>query len=274
MPYATVNGAKLWYELFGSGEPMVLLGGGGLGRFNLHPLLPYLQEHFEILSLDQRGYGKSDPVGAGSMRVETWADDVPALLDAVGWEKAHMNSTALGGMVALAAGIRYPDRCLSITAQGFFSKPDAARRLLLEGLADHCRCAGLSRGFSAVLATVALSPEHLEAHPEAIGEMTAMMQTTSLETWLAAYEAMREVDLGKGLPTCHVPTLIIAGELDEATPLDMTASGIGTRKTGDLLPDARLVIFEGSGHVTIFERTKEHAEAIIDFVASLGDRSG
>ena len=177
-------------------------------------------------------------------------------------------------MVALAVGIRHPDRCLSITAQGFFSKPDIARKLLLEGLADYCRIDGLSRGFTAVLASIALSPEHLEEHPEAIGEMAAMMNTTSLETWLAAYEAMSEVDLGDGLPTCDVPALIIAGELDDATPLDMMASGIGTRKTSELLPNARLVIFEGSGHVTIFERTQEHAQAIRDFVDSLADPPG
>ena len=196
------------------------------------------------------------------------------MLDSVGWERAHLNSTALGGMVALAVGIRHPERCLSITAQGFFSKPDIARKLLLEGLSEYCETAGLSRGFSAVLATIALSPEHLEEHPEAIGEMTEMMNTTPLETWVAAYDAMRSVDLGDGLPTCAVPTLIIAGELDEATPLDMMVSGIGTRKTSELLPDARLVIFEGSGHVTIFERTQEHAQAILDFAASLGDGSG
>jgi non-heme chloroperoxidase len=80
---------------------------------------------------------------------------------------------------------------------------------------------------------------------------------------------MHELDLADGLADCPVPTLVIAGEFDRVTPLDMLASGIGMRATAERMPNAELKIFEGGGHVTILEHEKEHAEAILEFIGSL-----
>jgi pimeloyl-ACP methyl ester carboxylesterase len=272
MPYAMANGANLYYELLGQGEPMVLLGGSGFGRQNVEPLIPFLEDRFTLLWFDQRGYGQSDGTGLEAGSIEVWADDVPALMDAVGWETAHINSTSFGSMVALATALRHPDRCRSLVIQGFYAKPDVARQLLFEGWDDHSRGSGFSRGFAAHLAFDALEPEFLERRPEAVDEIAGMLNAgTPLETWWAAHRAMHDLDLGEGLTDCPVPTLVIAGELDRVTPLDMQPSGIGMRKTAELMPNARLLIFEGAGHVTILERTQEQAEAIIEFIAALAD---
>lgn len=272
MPYAHANGARLWYEFVGSGEPMVLLGGSGFGRHNVEPLIPFLAPHFTLLWFDQRGYGESEAVGLENATIETWADDVPALMDAVGWEKAHINSTSFGSMVALSAAIRHPERCASLVIQGFFAKPDVTRKLMLEAWDDHSTAAGFTRGFVAHLGTDALQPAFLEEHPEAIDQIKDMFRGTSLTTWHAAHTAMQALDLVDGLPGCPVPTLVIAGEHDWVTPLDMMRSGVGMRRTAELMPHARLVIFEGAGHVTILERTKEQAEAILEFIGSLSPK--
>lgn len=269
MPFAKVNGVRLHYDILGEGEPMVLLGGSGFGRQNVEPLIPFLKERFELLWFDQRGYGESDPVAEGST-IETWADDVPGLIEAVGWESAHVNSTSFGSMVALATAIRHPEHCRSLVIQGFFAKPDIPSKVMLEGWDDHSRAAGFSRGFACHLASDALKPAFIEEHPEAIDELSAMLNAgTPLETWWAAHRAMQGMDVVDGLSTCPVPTLVIAGEDDAVTPLDMEASGCGMRKTAELMPNARLVVFEGAGHVTILERTNQHVEAILDFIAAL-----
>ena len=272
MPFAMVNGANLYYELVGKGEPMVLLGGSGFGRQNVEPLIPYLESRFTMLWFDQRGYGQSEATGLEAGTIELWADDVPALMDAVGWETAHINSTSFGSMVALAAAIRHPERCRSLVIQGFFAKPDVPRKLMFEGWDDHSRGSGFSRGFAAHLAFDALEPDFLEDSPETVDEIAGMLSTgTPLETWWAAHKAMHDLDLGDGLADCPVPTLVIAGEFDRVTPLDTLASGIGMRRTAELLPNAELLIFEGAGHVTILERTEEQADAVIDFIAALPD---
>ena len=270
MPYATLkDGTRMYYELFGEGEPMVLIGGSGFGRHNLEPLFPYLEQHYTLLSYDQRGYGDSDRAGLDNATVETWADDVPALMDAIGWERAHINSTSFGSMVALALAIRHPQRCRSLVAQGFFAKPDITRKLMLEGWDDHSRAVGWTRGFAAHLATDALQPSFLEEHPETVDQIASMLRDTPADTWNAAHRAMQTMDVSEGLASCPVPTLIIAGELDWVTPIDIEASGVGVRQTAELMPRAKLIVLIGAGHVTIVERTEEHANAIIEFTASL-----
>src|SRR4051794_13245820 len=87
MPQATaagtadVNGVALHYETFGDGEPIILVGGSGLGRPNLAPVEPYLEPHFTVLAFDQRGYGASGSEGLADATIETWVDDLVGLMD-------------------------------------------------------------------------------------------------------------------------------------------------------------------------------------------------
>ena len=65
---------------------------------------------------------------------------------------------------------------------------------------------------------------------------------------------------------------MLAGEIDTITPLDMSPSGIGMRKTAELMPSSKLVVLEGAGHGTPFEVPREHARAIVEFAR--GVRNG
>jgi pimeloyl-ACP methyl ester carboxylesterase len=88
-----------------------------------------------------------------------------------------------------------------------------------------------------------------------------------LETWLAAVRAMLALDLEGGLASCPVPALMLAGEIDTITPIDMSPSGVGMRRAAELMPNGELKIFEGIGHGTPFEVPEQQAEAIIEFAA-------
>jgi 3-oxoadipate enol-lactonase len=269
MTFAHVNGVRLWYEIIGVGEPMVLIGGSGLGRQNMDAVIPWLSEHYTLLNFDQRGYGQSDKTGLAGMRTEGWADDVVGLMDVIGWPRAHIHGTSFGGMVALAVAIRHPDRCLSVIPNAFFAKPDAARKLMLEVWRDYAGAAGLNRGFAAHIATLSLQADYLDDHPEAVEEVLRMISLVSVETWQAAVDAMFHLDLSDGLSGCRVPALIIAGEIDTITPVDMSPSGVGQRKTAELLPNSEIAIFEGIGHATVLEAPQRHADTIVPFTKRL-----
>jgi pimeloyl-ACP methyl ester carboxylesterase len=172
-------------------------------------------------------------------------------------------------MVALAVAIRHPQRCLSVIPNAFFAKPDGARKLMLEVWRDYASAAGLKRGFAAHIATLSLHPDYLDNHPGAANDVLGMISLVSLETWQAAVDAMFHLDLSEGLTACAVPALIIAGEIDTITPVDMSPSGVGQRKTADLMPNAEIVIFEGIGHATVLEVPQRHADAILDFTERL-----
>jgi 3-oxoadipate enol-lactonase len=270
MPQAYVNGVNLHYELVGSGDPMLMLGGSGLAKENFDPVIDDLAKHHQLLIVDQRGYGKSDRTGADTATVEVWADDAVALLDAVGWESAHMTGTSLGGNVALECGIRYPERCRSLIIHGCMAKADVAHALFLRACEEHSRLAGeMDWTLAAMIAEAMADHAFLDENPDAVDEVVLpRLKRVPLPTWLAAFRAMRIVDQSAGLAECHVPALIITGECARHF-LDLAPSGVGLRKMAELLPEARLVLLDGAGHLIIFERPADYAAAVIEFTKSL-----
>lgn len=109
--YVAVNGARLWYESEGSGEPLILISGGpGISHDYFHPYFSALRDSYRILYFDAFGRGKSDR--AKDRREYTLArdvDDVEGLRKALGLGKINLLGHSYGGIVAQAYALRYPD---------------------------------------------------------------------------------------------------------------------------------------------------------------------
>ena len=109
MSYADVNGLSLYYEEHGAGEPLVLLH-GGLGAAELWaPVLPALAAGRRVIAVDLQGHGHTADVDR-PFRAETMADDVAALIEHLGLERADVMGYSLGGLVALRTAIQHPQR--------------------------------------------------------------------------------------------------------------------------------------------------------------------
>jgi pimeloyl-ACP methyl ester carboxylesterase len=120
MSYADVNGLSLRYEEHGSGEPLVLLHGGiGAGEM-FAPILPGLGAGRRVIAVDLQAHGGTADVDR-PLRAELMADDIAALLDHLGLERADVMGYSLGGMVALRTAIQHPARVrrLVLVAVGF-----------------------------------------------------------------------------------------------------------------------------------------------------------
>jgi 3-oxoadipate enol-lactonase len=110
MQWVKANGLDLCIEIAGTGPPLLFLGGTGwdLRRIRL-PLEPPLTDHYTIALFDQRGQGQSSkPPAPYTMR--DYAEDARAVLDALGWDRAHVVGYSFGGMVAQELAIRHSDR--------------------------------------------------------------------------------------------------------------------------------------------------------------------
>jgi pimeloyl-ACP methyl ester carboxylesterase len=124
MAVAEVNGARLWYDEAGSG-PAVLLLHGGLGDSGLwEPVVPFLAERFRTIRTDLRFFGKS----TGPAAPWSWHDDVTALLDELGVERAALVGLSLGGRIALEIALDSPVRlwALGLVAPGLSGHDGAA----------------------------------------------------------------------------------------------------------------------------------------------------
>ena len=131
MPYVETNGIKTYYERFGTGEPLALIGGSMFGRRNWAMAWDAFSPHFDVTFYDQRSYGRSDrPLERYTMDV--WIDDLAALFDQLGVEKAHVAGTSMDAMVALAFAGKYPDRCIGVVSGCPLVKPDCMRKMIFE----------------------------------------------------------------------------------------------------------------------------------------------
>lgn len=130
-----VNGVRLYYEIHGEGEPLVLVHGSWVDASNWQFVVPGLAEDFQVVVYDRRGHSRSErPAVAGS--VEEDGDDLAALIEALGLAPAHVITNSYAGNIALRLAMRRPElfRSLSCHEPPLWSllEEDAEGREMLE----------------------------------------------------------------------------------------------------------------------------------------------
>src|SRR5437660_2207186 len=105
--YAPVNGLKLYYEIRGTGEPLILLHGGVVGITTFGPNLAALSEKRRVIAVELQGHGHTADIDR-PLSFESMADDIAALIKYVGIQNTDVTGYSLGGGVALQTAIRHP----------------------------------------------------------------------------------------------------------------------------------------------------------------------
>jgi pimeloyl-ACP methyl ester carboxylesterase len=118
----------LQYEQAGQGPPVLLIQGVGVTGEGWRPQVNVLQARFQTLTFDNRGIGKSQPC-RGPISIEAMAQDCRALLDAAGWESAHVVGHSMGGVVAQQLALDCPKRVRSLALLCTFARGKDAARL-------------------------------------------------------------------------------------------------------------------------------------------------
>jgi pimeloyl-ACP methyl ester carboxylesterase len=270
MTFADVNGAKLWYEVTGEGEPVIHIHGAGFGHFNFATATPIESKYFQCIDFDQRGYGQSDkPIQHYDM--EVWADDVAGLMDHLGLETAHVHGTSMGGMVAQVFGAKYGHRTRRLIINCSAAKLDYAGRLTFKTWIDIAESMGCgSRALAELLAVQALSHKFLDGPdgPGAVDMIQDILERSNRkEVFQRACQAMIDMDLRDWATSIAVPTLVIGGEHDSLTPPAMK------RDLASRIPGARLEILPGCGHMANMERPEAFNAVMLDFLGSHRDRA-
>ena len=272
---ARVNGADLWYDITGEGEPVMQIHGAGFGHFNFAPATPELAKSFRVVDFDLRGYGASDrPLQHYDM--EVWADDVAGLMDVLDIETAHIHGTSMGGMIAIVFAGKYPQRTTSVVINCAAAKLGAAGRLVFKNWIDIATLdpdGPGSRVLAELIAWQALSRAFLET-PDGVAAIETIQQilrdSNRLEVFTAACQAMCDMDLRPWLPRITSPALVLGGDEDLMTPWDQGPGGAGQQAIFDCLGNAEKHVIKGSNHSTVFDNTEEHNRVVIDFFSRHG----
>ena len=273
MPTVKINGCNIWYEITGKGKPVVQIGGAVSGHEGYALVTPMIATHFAVLDYDHRGYGHSDRPHQ-KYTMDTWADDLKELLDALGMEKIHVHGGSMGGYIAIKFATKYPERVDRLIINGAAAKSDFTCRCQFEVWKAVARKFGMdSDELAQELCTKAFSRAHLD-DPETGGAtaVRGMREATapnaSLHVFLDACDAMIETDVTPDLGRVSSPTLLMVGSEDVLTPLDQGPDGAGMRYMHERIKGSELWIAEGSGHGLLAERPQESAEKVIEFLSA------
>jgi pimeloyl-ACP methyl ester carboxylesterase len=117
----THRGCELSYTVHGDGPPVVFIQGTGICGSAWLPQIDALSSHYRCLFFDNRGMGQSQPLG-DRLTVEQMADDVCALMDAQGWNSAHIVGHSLGGLIAQCLALSAPQRVRSLSLLCTFAR--------------------------------------------------------------------------------------------------------------------------------------------------------
>jgi 3-oxoadipate enol-lactonase len=178
------------------------------------PLVPALAARYRVLRHDARGHGAS-PATPGPYTVELLAQDVAQLVGAAGLVRPHVVGLSLGGMVALRLAADAPGLVASLSlcnTAARMPRPEAYQERIRRVRVD-----GLPAVVDAALA-LWFTPRFRDAHPEVVERARAMILGTSAEGYVAACAAVRDADLRGVLSGIGVPTLVVVGTADTATP--------------------------------------------------------
>jgi pimeloyl-ACP methyl ester carboxylesterase len=121
--FATVNGIRLYYEIYGTGPVLLLMHGNGGSIARMACQIAHFSLSHKVIAVDSRGRGKSED-GSEPFTFEQQADDFAALLDYEHVAKADVLGQSDGGIVALVMGIRHPDQVRRIVASAPNLRPD------------------------------------------------------------------------------------------------------------------------------------------------------
>ncbi|NUQ86320.1 MAG: alpha/beta fold hydrolase [Anaerolineales bacterium] len=272
MPKTNANGIELYYETHGTGKPLVLISGLGYSSWQWHKMVPFLAEHFQVVTFDNRGAGQSDKP-AGPYTAQMLAADTVGLLDALGMEKAIIAGHSMGGFVAQALALDFPQRTEKlILCSTNFGGPrhvpitPEAMKVLTDVTSD-----ALTRFRNGLV--VSTAPGWAEKNPEMIHKWIEWRVANPIEP--VHYQAQLAIGLAllpeaaafeDKLPRLDIPTLILFGAYDKVVP-PANASLLAEK-----IANSRVVIFPDAGHHFPIEIPEAASRAIIEF-AKGGDAS-
>lgn len=245
-----VNGIELAYERRGKGTPLVLLHGYPLDHHTWDFVAAHLEETFDLILPDLRGFGGSSTVDS-QYTLDDFASDIAGLLDHLGVSKAAVAGHSMGGYIALAFAKLYPERVsgLGLVSTQTLADPPDRKEGRYKTAAEVAE-----KGIGGVVETMA---SKFTADEKLQNSAREIMQRQQPAAFIGALKAMAErADTSSLLATFKAPVVIVHGDADSLVPVDRA------REMKNAVPHAHLVELKGVGHLPMMEAVNETAEAL------------
>lgn len=240
--YAPVNGLKMYYEVHGTGKPIIMLHGAYMTIEAMGGIIPKLAESRQVIAVELQGHGRTGDIAERPLRYELLADDIDSLMAHLNIETADIFGYSLGGGVALEVALRHSERVnklilvsASYNSKGWYPEMMAAVDYITPEIF-------VGTPMEAEYQRLAPNPENFGMLVTKIIELTKRVQDVSPD-------AIRAI---------QAPTLVMVGDADNIRPehaLDLYKLR-GGGVPGDIVgaPVSQLAVIPGATHVTIHDR--------------------
>ena len=229
--YLNIRGFKMYYEIYGTGKPLLIIHGNGGSIKNFSNQIPYFSKEYKVILADSRAQGKSIDTG-DALNYEMMADDLNALLDELHLDSCYVIGWSDGGINGLLLAIRHPEKVKKLAVTGANLWPDST----------------------------AVEPSLYRWLAAEVDSLSKVNQTPEIKNQYKLMAMMtKEPNITKEqLHTIKCPTLVIGGDHDALLPKH-------TLLIAEAIPQSYLWIIPNSGHSTPINYSKQFNETIDDF---------
>jgi pimeloyl-ACP methyl ester carboxylesterase len=268
MPFLTTDdGVKLHYEESGTGTPIVFVHEFAGDWRTWETQLRHFSRRYRCIAYNARGYPPSDvPDDVERYSQQRARDDILAVMDALGIDRAHIVGNSMGGFAALHFGMAYSRRALSLVVAGCGYGAHPSQYLQFQAQARELAQSMLDKGMAFIASTYGHGPSRMqlkEKDPRGFAEFVKNFSEHSAKgsaNTMLGYQARRPslYNLAAEMAGITAPTLIVAGDEDDA----VLEASLMMKRT---VPTAGLVIFPNSGHMTNLEDPAHFNRVLEDF---------
>jgi pimeloyl-ACP methyl ester carboxylesterase len=263
MPKIKANNITINYDQQGTGEPLILIPYLAADYACYAFQVAEYAKHFTCISIDLRGTGESDKP-EGFYSTELFADDLAAVMQALGIPDAHITGLSLGATTGMWLAAKYPGKVKSLSVHSGWTKTDPFIKTVVEGWQVTAKALG-SVPEMVILSIFpwCFTPELYAAKPEYIQSLADFVRgrpAQPLAAFLQESNAVIAHDVSAQLGKIKAPTQITFGHRDL-----LTSTRFAERMTA-AIPSSELLIFEGCSHTPIYEKVEEFNQKTLAFL--------
>lgn len=231
--YIDVNGIKMYYETYGTGQPLLMIHGNGGSIAHFKHQIPYFAKHYKVIAVDSRSQGKTVDA-SDTLSYKTMADDMNGLLDALRIDSANVIGWSDGGINGLLLAINHPEKVKKLAVTGANLTPDSS----------------------------VFNPAALKMLSEYVATLQSAKQDATTKNSLKLLQMMK---LEPNIPLTDLqkikcPVLVMGGDSDAIKPSH-------TLQIFENIPNAYLWIFPAAGHGTLQRYSTEFNTKVNEFFA-------
>ena len=259
------NGIEINYDKQGSGPVVTLSHSLGCDLHMWDEQVAALGSQYTVLRFDTRGHGQtSAPEGAYSL--DQMADDLKGLLDGLGIKETHFVGLSMGGMIGQTFALKHPSMVKSLVLCDTTSRYPAAAAPVWEERIKTVGAKGMEPMVAGTLERWFTAPFRAR-RPEVMERVGGMIRRTPPAGYIGCCHAIPKINVTERLKELRCPALIIVGEEDPGTPVEMA------REIHAALPGSQLAVLRSASHLSNVEQPEEFNRTLRSFLDKASGKS-